>query len=188
MSIPKIGNKESEKMKNEEIVKRWTAEYWAVVYAGWKSIPAEMKEYFSKEDQAAMLRGMMVDSGKCGINPDAKTVIGIIESEHLAEMAKAKEAPKTNGISKDVNATLAPPKTKEFDQDPKQLADWKGRAYNREKLFWEGCPNDPRHRIEDVTLKDHVTGKIRGKTQKCDDCQIWLNPDGSQGKQKEVKK
>ena len=197
-------------MNRREIVERWTAEYMAVVKAGWASFPTEMKDSVSAEDKAAIVRGMMVDAGKCGIIPGADSVIKMMDEEAAAwpkttappkdpkpikdnlDLGDLTPPAKSNGITKAVDAKLvAPaeqPQAKEFDVGPAQLANWKENAYDREHLTWLGCPNDPKHTIEEVILRDHKTSKITGKTQKCATCQLWLNSDGRKNPMKEMKK
>lgn len=81
----------AEMVEPQVVYERWTRCYMGVLLMGYKALPAEIQKY-PVEEQASILRGMMVDAGKSGLIPTAKEVVEMLEK-------KVPEAPKETPVA-----------------------------------------------------------------------------------------
>jgi hypothetical protein len=63
-------------------------------------------------------------------------------------------------------------------------------GYDAAHKVWLFCPNNSKHQLFCPNNSKHQIRQLqtqRGKTQMCEQCGVWLNPDGKLGKMKEAK-
>jgi len=160
-------------MEAKKIVKRWTVEYMAVVQAGWESMTVDVKSAFKSEDQAAIIRGMMVDAAKCGIVPSATDIIEMLAEQPDERKAESTPMPEPPQLPPAPLSSESSDTKKETKQEMTDFEGKKTEAFDRNKPGWVCCPNCGSVDIHHISEKD---GKKR-KFCACYDCGIFLNID-----------
>lgn len=154
---------------SKQVYASWSKTYMSVLLEGFKALPDEVKAAFPKEEQAGILRGMMIEAGKSGLVPTAAEVVKMLEAAAAPAPKDEQRAPAGEKVV---------PQKQDAPQAPTTSA---GKApesvpgeypYDKDRPGWNFCPVCHNRDIDQVSDK---TGK---HYQACGPCKVYLNVDG----------